>query len=364
MGIAEFTLPETIDYQSLSALEKDLESFSKSLTSPELGLDFSHVQKIDSAGALFIQQFHEKLEAQGIRVHNLHLSPEIERTLLLFQNVPSPPQAKAVASKNFFERLGEQAYEGWRYFVDSTMLFSDLFYWSFVAFFSKHLRRKGEVIHQGILVGVNALPIIALISFLIGFILALQSAAQLRQFGASIYVADLVAVAMVSEMAPLITAILIAGRSGSAITAEIATMKVTEEIDALIVMGVDPLPYLIIPKFYALLISLPLLTIFANVIGIIGGAIIGFTYLQIDFLPFFREVLSALSYKDILTGLTKSVVFAVIILFTATYFGFKARGGAEGVGRVTTSSVVASIFFVIVADSLLGLLFYFGGPAF
>ncbi len=363
MGIAEFTLPETIDYQSLSTLEKDLKSFSKNLTSPKLGLNFSRVKKIDSAGALFIQQFHEKLEAQGIQVHNLHLSPEIERTLHLFQNVPSP-QPKVTASKNFFERLGEHAYDGWRYFVESTMLFSNLFYWSFVAFFNKHLRRKGEVIHQGILIGVNALPIIALISFLIGFILALQSAAQLRQFGASIYVADLVAVAMVSEMAPLITAILIAGRSGSAITAEIATMKVSEEIDALVVMGVDPLPYLIIPKFYALLISLPLLTIFANVIGIIGGAIIGFTYLQIDILPFFKEVLSALSYKDILTGLTKSVVFAIIILFTATYFGFKARGGAEGVGRVTTSSVVASIFFVIVADSLLGLLFYFGGPAF
>ncbi len=169
---------------------------------------------------------------------------------------------------------------------------------------------------------------------------------------------------MVSEMGPLITAILIAGRSGAAITAEIATMKVSEEIDALQVMGVDPLPYLIVPKLYALVIALPLLTVFANVIGIIGGAVIGVTYLDIDFMPFFKEVLEALRYKEIFTGMVKSVTFAVIILLTATYFGLKAKGGAEGVGKVTTSSVVSSIFFVIVADSILGLIFYFGGPSF
>jgi len=205
---------------------------------------------------------------------------------------------------------------------------------------------------------------VVLIAFLIGFILALQSAAQLRQFGANIYVADLIAIAMVSEMGPLITAILVAGRSGSAITAEIATMKVSEEIDALTVMGVDPIPYLIVPKLYALVITLPLLTVFANIIGILGGAIIGVTYLDISIYPFFKEVFSVLRYKEIITGLVKSLSFSIIILLTATYFGFKVKGGAEGVGRVTTASVVASIFFVIVADSILGLIFYFGEPAF
>ncbi len=262
------------------------------------------------------------------------------------------------------ERLGTFAYDVFIQFIESLFLFSNVGYWAIVGFFKASRRRKGEVANQGVLIGVNALPIVALISFLIGFILALQSAAQLRQFGASIYVADLIAIAMVSEMGPLITAILVAGRSGSAITAEIATMKVSEEIDALHVMGVDPIPYLIVPKLYALIITLPLLTVFANIIGITGGAVIGVTYLDISFLPFFKEVFSVLRYKEVFTGLIKSLVFSVIILLTATYFGFRVKGGAEGVGRVTTASVVASIFFVIVADSLLGLIFYFGEPAF
>lgn len=357
-----FKLPEIIDYHTINVVEQDLYTFSKQ-AEEEFVLDFNNVKQMDSAGAVFIQRFLDQMKRRNIAVQTIHIPPEIQRTLQLFHKAtfkPDEPRPK----DPFLARVGEGAYQLFSNFTESLVLFSDIFYWTFIAFFKKRLRRKGEVINQSILVGVNALPIVALIAFLIGFILALQSAAQLRQFGANIFVADLVAVAMVSEMGPLITAILVAGRSGSAITAEIATMKVSEEIDALTVMGVNPLPYLIVPKFYALLITLPLLTIFANFIGIIGGAIIGFTYLQIDIIPFFKEVISALRYKEIYTGLVKSFTFAVIILLTATFFGFKAKGGAEGVGKATTSSVVAAIFFVIVADSILGLIFYFGGSSF
>jgi phospholipid/cholesterol/gamma-HCH transport system permease protein len=224
--------------------------------------------------------------------------------------------------------------------------------------FKPRLRRKGETIRQSIAIGVNALPIVALIAFLIGFILALQSANQLRQFGANIFVADLVAVAMVGEMGPLMTAILVAGRSGSAIAAEIATMKVTEEIDALKAMGIDFIPYLVIPKLTSILITLPMLTILANFIGILGGAIIGLTYLDLSLVTFFNEVISVLRYKEVATSIIKSVVFAIIIVLTAVQFGIKTKGGPESVGRSTTSSVVASIFLVIFADAMLSLIFY------
>ena len=356
-------LPERVTYQEIPQLENEFRALVTNNLS-ELVIDFQDVQILDSAGAVFIQTTAERLRNKHISVQFVNLSETVAHTLKLFTPLKTTEQPPQEPRENFFARIGETTYLWLDYFVESLFLFANIFYWAIVAFFKKKLRRRSEVINQGIQIGVNALPIVALIAFLIGFILALQSAAQLRQFGASIYVADLVAVAMVSEMAPLITAILVAGRSGSAITAEIATMKVSEEIDALAVMGVDPLPYLIVPKLYALIIALPLLTIFANVIGIIGGAVIGVTYLDIDPLPFLNEVISALRYKEIFTGIFKSLTFAVIILLTATYFGFKAKGGAEGVGKVTTSSVVASIFFVIVADSILGLIFYFGGPAF
>lgn len=359
----EFKLPKIVLHSQIEQIQKKLLTILKN--APEnhhLLLDFKETEQIDSAAAVFFHRLKQDLKKKDIQLQFINLSTEIEKALNLFK--PIPPIHSRTRQKGFFEKIGELGYDLWQQFVASIFLFSDIAYWAIVGSFKPSLRRKGEVSNQGVLIGVNALPIVALIAFLIGFILALQSAAQLRQFGANIYVADLIAIAMVSEMGPLITAILVAGRSGSAITAEIATMKVSEEIDALTVMGVDPIPYLIVPKLYALIITLPLLTVFANVIGILGGAIIGVTYLDISFYPFFKEVFSVLRYKEIVTGLVKSLSFSIIILLTASYFGFRVKGGAEGVGRVTTASVVASIFFVIVADSLLGLIFYFGEPAF
>jgi len=357
------TLPERFSHVEINDLQKTLSRFkSKSYQGRTVWLDLQNTQQIDSAGAVYLYRCKDEFKKKKIELRWLNASAEVQKTLDLF--APVPPSQIPRKKRNLFEIIGEIGYELAKQFVDSIFLFSNIGFWAFVSFFKPHLRRKGEVSNQGVLIGVNALPIVALIAFLIGFILALQSAAQLRQFGANIFVADLIAIAMVSEMGPLITAILVAGRSGSAITAEIATMKVSEEIDALTVMGVDPIPYLIVPKLYAIIITLPLLTVFANIIGILGGAIIGVTYLDIGFYPFLKEVFSVLRYKEIVTGLVKSLTFSVIILLTATYFGFRVKGGAEGVGRVTTASVVASIFFVIVADSILGLIFYFGEPAF
>lgn len=323
-----------------------------------LRIDARELIQIDSAGAVIIRKLQQEAMAKAIDLRLENLSEIIIQTLDLFK-IDLKIEEAPKADRNFFEKVGQIGYQAYKIIIEITFLLSNVSYWGFVAFFKPKLRRRGEVINQSILIGVNALPIIGLIAFLIGFILALQSAAQLRQFGANIFVADLVAIAMISEMGPLITAIMVAGRSGSAIAAEIATMKVSEEIDALKVMGIDPIPYLIVPKLFAITITMPLLTTFANLIGIIGGMVIGLLYLDIGIVPFYHEVIYVLRYKEIVIYLLKSVCFAGIIVLTATFFGLRVKGGAEGVGRSTTASVVFSIFLVIVADSIIGLLFYF-----
>lgn len=364
MSEYHFLLPEQLTLSNVaeeySLLQRELQ---RARNGDTIILDYSQLNLLDSAGVAMLDQLSSLCQQHELRLIEEHCSTDMEKIRRLFHFTP-PSLQKQTGRPSFFERLGEQGYVLLGHLSEGLFLVSNIFYWAIVSFFSKRSRRQGEVIRQSLQIGLNALPIIGLIAFLIGFILALQSAVQLRQFGANIYVADLVAVAMVSEMGPLITAILVAGRSGSAIAAEIATMKVSEELDALQIMGIDPLPYLLVPKFYAILITLPLLTVLANIIGMLGGMIIGVTYLNIEVIPFYHEVISVLRYKDIMIFLVKSITFAAIILFTSAYFGLKAEGGAEGVGRVTTSSVVASIFWVIVADSILGLIFYFGEPVF
>ncbi|HHJ51680.1 MAG TPA: STAS domain-containing protein, partial [Caldithrix abyssi] len=274
-------LPEEFTYRNAQKIYSRLLKYFRQNRPPEFTLDFQYVQKMDSAAVSVLRLLQRQAEKRGVTLRQENKSPAILRIEQLFGVTHRQPLQKPPAP-GFFERLGDRGFAFFREMFDGLLLMSNIFYWAFAALFRKKIRRPGEVIRQSLLIGVNALPIVSLIAFLIGFILALQSAAQLRQFGANIYVADLVAIAMVSEMGPLITAIMIAGRSGSAIAAEISTMKISEEFDALQVMGINPLPYLIIPKLYAIVITLPLLTILANVIGILGGLFIGITYLDLD----------------------------------------------------------------------------------
>ena len=207
-------------------------------------------------------------------------------------------------------------------------------------------------------IGANALRIVALITFLVGLTVAFQSAYQLRQFGAAIYVADLTAVGMVREMGPLMTAILVAGRSGSSIAAEIATMQVSEEIDALKVMGVDPIGFLAVPRLLALVAVMPLLVALADIVGIMGGFIVGVFYLDLTPVVFMRAVRNALVPFDVISGIIKSIAFAYGIGLIGLFYGLRVRGGASEVGRTTTASVVAGIFYIIIADCVFSVIFY------
>jgi len=208
-------------------------------------------------------------------------------------------------------------------------------------------------------VGVDAVPITMLINFLLGVTLAFLGAEQLRQFGADIYVADLVGIAMAQQIGPIMTGILLAGRSGAAFAAEIGTMKVAEEVDALVAMGFDPQRFLVMPKVLAALIAMPCLLLIASATGIIGGALVGMSFLGLTADAYFNETYKALSLWIIMQGMLKGVAFAVLAAGVGCMRGLQVRGGAEGVGRSTTSAVVSGIFLIIIANALFTLLFQY-----
>jgi phospholipid/cholesterol/gamma-HCH transport system permease protein len=205
-------------------------------------------------------------------------------------------------------------------------------------------------------VGADALPIVALISFLLGLIMAFMSAAQLEQFGANIYVASLVSLSMVRELGPIMTAIIVAGRSGSAFAAEIGSMRVAEEIDALTTMGFDITVFLVLPRLLATLIVQPLLTLFSDLFAIAGGLVVGVTMLDLTTHGYMVQTINTISLGNLAWSMFKTMLFAILIAGTGCFRGFQVRGGADAVGRATTSSVVTSIFLIILADSILAVI--------
>jgi len=234
-------------------------------------------------------------------------------------------------------------------------------YFTFVGPFRGKPLRMQRAVSQAMDVGVRALPILSLITFFIGLILALQAAYELRRFGALNYVATAVALSMTRELGPLITAIVVIGRSGSAFAAEIGTMKVTEEIDALETMAIDPIHFLVTPKFLAMILMLPCLTIWANTMGICGGALFGVAQADFTWTRYIQASIDSLFLRDVMTGLVKSVMFGMTITAVGCYEGLSTGAGAEQVGRSTTRAVVMSIFLVIVVDLVFTALFFFAG---
>jgi phospholipid/cholesterol/gamma-HCH transport system permease protein len=222
--------------------------------------------------------------------------------------------------------------------------------------------RLDRSIHQAMSIGVAALPIVSLISFFVGTILALQGAYQLRKLGAMQLVAGAVAIVVTRELGPLMTAIVVIGRSGSAFAAEIGTMKVNEEIDALETMALEPVPFLVAPKFLAMILMMPCLTIWSDFLGIVGGGFFGVTSAGFTWGTYFRATLDTLVLRDIVTGLIKSVMFGLVITAVGCQEGFATGLGSEEVGRSTTEAVVKSIFFVVVVDLIFTTLFYFTAP--
>jgi phospholipid/cholesterol/gamma-HCH transport system permease protein len=218
--------------------------------------------------------------------------------------------------------------------------------------------RWRATVQQMLQIGVDALPMVSLMAICTGFILAMQGASELRRFGALHYVIDLVSVGFTRELGPLLTAIAVSGRSGSSFAAEIGTMKVTEELDSLRVMALEPVEFILAPKYLAALITVPSLSIVSNLFGILAGGLFMFFSTRLAPLLYFRFVLDSIVLRDVITGLIKSVAFATIIAHVGCLEGFRVRGGPDSVGRSTTNAVVKSTFLVVVADAVFTAIFY------
>jgi len=257
----------------------------------------------------------------------------------------------------FFINLGRQILSSLYFFGGLANLAAQTIYLTFTPPF-----KRDHIFEQAKKAGFDSLPIASLVSLFIGFIFALQSAYLMQRMGSEIYIASLVALSIVRELGPVITAFVVAGRVGAAITAEIGSMQVTEQIDALETLASNPIKYLVVPRFLALTIMLPLLTLYADAIGIFGSYLICVNKLGISSSMYMHITYEALKYKDLFTGLFKAVFFGMIIALVSCYEGFNVEGGAEGVGNATRESVVKSFIMIIVADCFFTALFYFIFP--
>ena len=324
----------------------------------ELRLVLSESVHLDSAGVGLLEEMHSLALDRQLAFRVEANSPAVRNLLSIYT---APPNDKPAAKRRAgaFEQVGEKLYAALDEAFHFLVLTSDT---TFLAIrgLVRPLVPWRTFVEQCIRMGSQSLPIIALISFLVGLTTALQAAYQLRQFGANIYIANLVGVAMLAEMGPLMTAIVMAGRCGSSVAAEISTMVIAEEVDALKTMGIPPLRYVLLPRFYALVFTQPLLTVMSTTIGIAGGLLVAVLYLDLSVPAFWTQLVDGVAIRDLVQAMLKSVVFATIIGLTAAHVGFRARGGATGVGKSTTAAVVASIFMVIVADAIFSLIFYFG----
>ena len=321
------------------------------------------VTRMDDCGALIIMELSRMADAAQGRFQTENV-PSHVRDLLTFLRLdaPAPPPATPRPAPGLLERFGEKTVQvadqavGHVSFVGETAIT--------LASLLRHpgQLRLGDTISYMQKVGVDALPIVGLISFLLGLIMAFMSAVQLQQFGANIYVASLVALSMVRELGPIMTAIIVAGRSGSAFAAEIGTMKVSEEVDALITMGFKPSMFLVAPKIIASALVVPFLALFSNLFAIAGGLLIGVGTLNLTVSSYMTQTMNTLTIFDINWGIFKSVIFAVLISTVGCFKGYQVRGGAASVGQATTSAVVTSIFLVILVDSVLAVILRYWRP--
>lgn len=324
---------------------------------PSIVCDASQITAMDTGGALLLQQSIEIARSRGRKIALQGLRPEFSELLSMVG-----AQWTRVGHEGTERRQGwiERSERALRHRLES-VLCGLAFLGETTMAMLRAIGRPRSIRWRAVLRvleldGVRALPITGLLTFLVGIVIAYQGAEQLRKFGTNIFIVDLVGISLLREIAPLIVAILIAGRSGSAYAAEIGTMKVTEELDAVRTLGISPMSLLVLPRTLALVIALPLLTVYADVLGVFGGMLIASGELNVSFTEFVDRFQEAVALRHFLIGVGKAPFFAVIIAMVGCYQGFQIRGGVDDVGRHTTISVVQSVFLVIIFDSICSIL--------
>lgn len=328
-----------------------------------LVINLESVEYLDMAGAAFI--FHletlDKKRTQEASPQITGLKSEFMQLLSLAKKIDIDSDFKnPVPTHSFIEKTGKNLSDS---LSDARIFISFIgeITWAMIA----SLKHPGRIRWAETLViaeraGVDALPIVALISFIVGLVMAFQAAIPMKMFGAEIYVANLIGIATVRELGPLMTAIVLAGRSASAFAAEIGTMKINEELDALTVMGMDPVKFLILPRVIASTLITPLLTLFANLVGIAGGAVV-IVSLGHPLVAYYNQVVNFVTWQDFTGGIVKCFVFGILIAATGCIRGYQTARGPSAVGEATTRAVVSSIILIAVFDGIFSIIYYYMG---
>lgn len=357
-GGIELRLSGKLTLLDAASLWSDLRAKIGANTRDEVRFDLSGVESIDGgAMALLVQAKHD-VEAHGGKAEIVGARGPVEKILALYQVGEDGARQPAQKPQGIIEQIGNATYAA---LLEVQLVLA--FIGSMVLSIGGIIKRPrtanwGDVAPIMNRAGSDAVPIVVLINFLVGFVMGFQSAVQLKQFGANIYVADLVGLSITRELGPLMTAIIVCGRSGAAFSAELGTMKVSEEIDALRTMGFGTLRYLVFPRIVALMLVMPVLTLLGDLVGMLGGLAVGVVSLDLTVLGYLNETHRTLHVWDVFQGVIKGVFFAVAIGIVSCQQGLATSGGAEGVGRRTTASVVTSLFALILVDAGFTVLFH------
>jgi phospholipid/cholesterol/gamma-HCH transport system permease protein len=342
--------------RSITQLEQQLNDIAWP-AAVNLDIDGSAISSMDTTGAWLLHRTIRALEQQGHGVRINGLQTEFGSLLDMVSVRAALPAQTPQPSEGLLASIGRWAWRGVGNLYGIMAFVGESAIVLLRSIAQPRRIRWRTILHNLQTAGFEALPIVGLLSFLMGVVIAYQGADQLQRIGANIYIADLVGLTMLRELSPLLTAIIVAGRSGSAYTAQIGTMKVTEEIDALRTIGIVPQELLVLPKLLALVIALPLLTVYADAAGVFGGMIMARSKLDVSFGVFIDRLGDAISLSSFSTGIVKAPVFAAIIALVGCFQGFQVGGSADSVGRQTTTSVVQAIFLVILADALFSIVF-------
>jgi phospholipid/cholesterol/gamma-HCH transport system permease protein len=340
-------------------LNSDIIEYLRELnvTDSPLTIDCSEITQLDTNGACLLHEFIQKLQDSHIDYDVRELTPEHQQLFELAgkYKIESPPAAEEETS--ILAQLGRGAIAQWQEIKQLLAFLGEIASESLKWITNPHKIRWLAVLNGMDKTGYQALGIISLLSFLIGVVLCYQMGLQLETYGATIYVVDLLGLAILREFAPLLTAIIVAGRTGSAYAAQIGTMKLNQEVDALKTFGVSPTELLVLPKMSALLVALPLLTVLSMFMGIFGGMVMAKLMFNIHYIDFLHRFGDVIPFKTIVLGMIKTPVFAVLIATIGCFQGFRVSGSAASVGQHTTISVVQAIFMIIVTDAIFSIIY-------
>jgi phospholipid/cholesterol/gamma-HCH transport system permease protein len=336
---------------SASAIWAELRHAVMAASGPEVVIDLAGATTIDGAVLALIVALRTECERRDVTVEIRGVPEHLRQLVELYTANKSCVTQPRRGAQSAFEQVGRGTHNVILRAKTAVAFLGEMVVALRAVVRSPrtgHLREVPSLVERA---GADALPIVLLLDFLIGFVMAYQSSRQLKLYGANVYVADVVGLSVTRELAPLMTAIIVCGRTGAAYAAELGTMKVSEEIDALRVLGLRPFSWLILPRVIALLVAVPALTIIGDIVGVLGGALVGATNLDVSFWGYISETRGAVTVWDIEHGLIKSMAFGLAIALVSCQQGFATSGGAEGVGRSTTNAVVISLFALVVLDA-------------